>query len=152
MQGSLLLVGLIDCLGGVAESKSSSPTAGATSTTAIPKPEVAGPASKRRCSNSATGPSPPTWPTRKPPPRPPSRQHWSLEALLLSPTATCQYYLILSCSIRPPHTCLTPADDGHHLHQQLRACFAYYHHRRPRQSLRGQTPALVFAQPSFIQA
>ena len=44
---------------------------------------------------------------------------------------------------------LNPADDGHHLHQQLHAYFACYNHRRPPQRLRGQTPAQVFAQPSF---
>ena len=54
-------------------------------------------------------------------------------------------------TVKWEHSYLNPADDGHHLHQQLHAYFAYYHHRRPRQSLRGQTPALVFAQPSFIQ-
>ena len=45
---------------------------------------------------------------------------------------------------------LNPADDDHHLHHQLHAYFAYYNHRRPHQSLLGQTPAQVFAQPSFI--
>ncbi|GAB3637130.1 hypothetical protein GCM10027422_27200 [Hymenobacter arcticus] len=42
---------------------------------------------------------------------------------------------------------LNPADNGHHLHQQLPAYFAYYNHRRPHQSLSGQTPAQIFAQP-----
>ncbi|RZK29296.1 MAG: hypothetical protein EOO63_09360 [Hymenobacter sp.] len=35
--------------------------------------------------------------------------------------------------------------------QRLQAYFAYYNHRRPHQSLGGQTPAQVFAQPSFTQ-
>lgn len=48
------------------------------------------------------------------------------------------------------HIYLNPADDGQHLFHQLDAYFAYYNHRRPHQSLQGQTPAQVFAQtPSF---
>ena len=53
-------------------------------------------------------------------------------------------------TVKWEHTYLNPADDGHHRHQQLQAYFAYYPHHRPPQSLRGQTPAQVFAQPSFI--
>ncbi len=53
-------------------------------------------------------------------------------------------------TVKWEHIYLNPADDGHHLHQQLQAYFAYYNHRRPHQSLRGQTPAQVFTQtPSF---
>lgn len=49
------------------------------------------------------------------------------------------------------HIYLNPADDGQHLFHQLDAYFAYYNHRRPHQSLNGQTPAQVFAKtPSFI--
>jgi putative transposase len=43
-----------------------------------------------------------------------------------------------------------PANNGHDLHQQVQAYFAYHNHRRPHQSLGGQTPAQVLAQPSFI--
>ena len=47
-----------------------------------------------------------------------------------------------SNSIPPPH--------GHHLHQQLHAYLAYYNHRRPHQSLGGQTPAHVYrTNPTF---
>ena len=42
------------------------------------------------------------------------------------------------------HIYLNPANDGQHLHQQLTAYFAYYNHRRPHQSLGGQTPAHVY--------
>ncbi|WP_125932644.1 integrase core domain-containing protein [Hymenobacter glacialis] len=63
-----------------------------------------------------------------------------------------RYHPVLSRLTRPPHIYLNPADDGHHLHRQLQAYFAYYDHHRPHQSLCGQTPAQVFAQPSFIQA
>ena len=53
-------------------------------------------------------------------------------------------------TVKWEHLYLNPADDDHHLHQQLQTYFAYYNHRRPHQSLRGQTPAQVFAQtPSF---
>ena len=45
------------------------------------------------------------------------------------------------------HSYLNPADDDHYLHRQLRTHFAYYNHQRPHQSLSGQTPAQVFAQP-----
>ncbi len=55
-------------------------------------------------------------------------------------------------TVKWEHIYLNPADDGHHLHQQLQTYFAYYNHRRPHQSLSGQTPAQVFAQPSFTQA
>ena len=54
-------------------------------------------------------------------------------------------------TVKWEHIYLNPADDGHHLHQQLQAYFAYYNYRRPHQSLGGQTLAQVFAQPSFIQ-
>ena len=54
-------------------------------------------------------------------------------------------------TVKWEHIYLNSADDGHHLHHQLQAYFAYYNHRRPHQSLGGQTPAQVFAQPSFIQ-
>jgi len=49
-------------------------------------------------------------------------------------------------TVKWEHIYLNPADDGHHLHHQLQAYFAYYNHRRPHQSLGGQTPAQVFAQ------
>ena len=53
-------------------------------------------------------------------------------------------------TVKWEHIYLNPADDGQHLFHQLAAYFAYYHHRRPHQSLRGQTPAQVFTQiPSF---
>ncbi|MEJ7666294.1 MAG: integrase core domain-containing protein [Hymenobacter sp.] len=53
-------------------------------------------------------------------------------------------------TVKWEHVYLNPADDGHHLHQQLHAYFAYYNHHRPHQSLHGQTPAQVFAQtPTF---
>jgi putative transposase len=55
-------------------------------------------------------------------------------------------------TVKWEHIYLNPADDGYHLHHQLRAYFAYYNHRRPHQSLEGQNPARVFAQPSFTQA
>jgi len=55
-------------------------------------------------------------------------------------------------TVKWEHIYLNPADNGHHLHHHLQAYFAYYNHRRPHQSLEGQTPAQVFAQPSFIQA
>ena len=48
-------------------------------------------------------------------------------------------------TVKWEHIYLNPATDGHHLHHQLQAYFAYYYHR-PHQSLRGQTPAQVFAQ------
>ena len=44
-------------------------------------------------------------------------------------------------TVKWEHVYLNPDDDGHHLHQQLNAYFAYYNHRRPHQSLGGQTPA-----------
>jgi putative transposase len=43
---------------------------------------------------------------------------------------------------------LNPATDGQHLDQQLHTYFTYYHHHRPHQALKGQTPAQVFAQTS----
>ncbi len=46
--------------------KRSSRTAGAASATTMRKPKASGRALKRSYSNSATGPSSPTWPTRKP--------------------------------------------------------------------------------------
>ena len=53
-------------------------------------------------------------------------------------------------TVKWEHIYLNPADDGQPLFHQLDACFAYYNHRRPHQSLQGQTPAQVFAQtPSF---
>ncbi|WP_460586156.1 integrase core domain-containing protein [Hymenobacter arcticus] len=57
-----------------------------------------------------------------------------------------------ACGAPSNGSLLNPANDGHHLHHQLRAYFTYYNHRRPHQSLGGQTPAQVFAQPSFTQA
>jgi putative transposase len=54
-------------------------------------------------------------------------------------------------TVKWEHIHLNPADDGHHLHHQLRAYFAYHNHRRPHQSSGSQTPAQVFAQPSFTQ-
>ena len=54
-------------------------------------------------------------------------------------------------TVKWEHIYLNPADDGHHLYHQLQAYFAYYNHQRPHQSLGGQTPAQVFAQPSFTQ-
>ena len=47
-------------------------------------------------------------------------------------------------TVKWEHIYLNPADDGQHLHQQLTAYFAYYNHRRPHQSLGGQTPANVY--------
>jgi putative transposase len=47
-------------------------------------------------------------------------------------------------TVKWEHIYLNPADDGRHLHQQLQAYFAYYNHRRPQQSLGGQTPAHVY--------
>ena len=47
-------------------------------------------------------------------------------------------------TVKWEHIYLNPADDGQHLHQQLTAYFAYYNHRRPHQSLGGQTPAHVY--------
>ena len=47
-------------------------------------------------------------------------------------------------TVKWEHIYLDPADDGRHLHQQLHAYFAYYNHRRPHQSLGGQTPAHVY--------
>ena len=47
-------------------------------------------------------------------------------------------------TVKWEHIYLNPADDGRHLHQQLHAYFAYYNHRRPHQSLGGQTPAHVY--------
>ena len=47
-------------------------------------------------------------------------------------------------TVKWEHIYLNPADDGRHLHQQLTAYFAYYNHRRPHQSLGGQTPAHVY--------
>ncbi|SHL95772.1 putative transposase [Hymenobacter psychrotolerans DSM 18569] len=45
---------------------------------------------------------------------------------------------------------LSPADDGHHLYQQLQAYFTYYNHHRPYQALKGQTPATIYTQtPTF---
>jgi putative transposase len=55
-------------------------------------------------------------------------------------------------TVKWEHIYLNPADNGHHLHHQLQTYFAYYNHRRPHQSLGDQTPAQVFAQPSFAQA
>lgn len=53
-------------------------------------------------------------------------------------------------TVKWEHIYLNPADDGQHLFHQLEAYFAYYNHRRPHQSLHGQTPAQVFTQtPSF---
>jgi putative transposase len=54
-------------------------------------------------------------------------------------------------TVKWEHVYLNPADNGHHLHHQLQAYFAYYNHRRPHQSLGGQTTAQVFAQHLFIQ-
>ena len=34
-------------------------------------------------------------------------------------------------TVKWEHTYRNPADNGHHLHQQLQAYFAYYNHRRP---------------------
>ena len=47
-------------------------------------------------------------------------------------------------TVKWEHIYLNPADDGHHLFHQLDAYFAYHNHRRPHQSLRGQTPAHVY--------
>ena len=44
-------------------------------------------------------------------------------------------------TVKWEHIYLNPADDSQHLFYQLDAYFAYYNHRRPHQSLRGQTPA-----------
>jgi putative transposase len=53
-------------------------------------------------------------------------------------------------TVKWEHLCLNPADDGQHLFYQLDAYFAYYNHRRPHQSLRGQTPAHVYQiNPTF---
>lgn len=53
-------------------------------------------------------------------------------------------------TVKWEHIYLNPADDGHQLHQQLQAYFAYYNHRRPHQSLHGQTPAHVYqTNPTF---
>ena len=53
-------------------------------------------------------------------------------------------------TVKWKHIYLNPADDGRHLHQQLHAYFAYHNHRRPHQSLRGQTPAHVYrTSPTF---
>ena len=46
---------------------------------------------------------------------------------------------------------LNPADDGQHLFHQLDAYFAYYNHRRPHQSLSGQTPAHVYRTDSTFK-
>ena len=54
-------------------------------------------------------------------------------------------------TIKWEHIYLNPAVDGHHLHQQLTAYFAYYNHRRPHQNLDGQTPAHVYrASPTWV--
>ena len=34
-------------------------------------------------------------------------------------------------TVKWEHIYLNPADDGHHLHQQLQAYFTYYNHHRP---------------------
>jgi putative transposase len=47
-------------------------------------------------------------------------------------------------TVKWEHIYLNPADNGHHLHQQLHAYFAYYNQRRPHQSLGGQTPANIY--------
>ena len=53
-------------------------------------------------------------------------------------------------TVKWEHIYLNPADEGHHLHQQLHAYFAYYNYRRPHQSLHGQTPAHVYQNnPTF---
>ena len=49
-------------------------------------------------------------------------------------------------TVKWEHIYLNPADDGQHFFHQLDAYFAYYNHRRPHQSLRGQTLAQVFTQ------
>ncbi|MGI4734888.1 MAG: transposase [Janthinobacterium lividum] len=41
-------------------------------------------------------------------------------------------------TVKWEHIYLNLADDGHQLHQQLQAYFAYYNHRRPHQSLGGK--------------
>ena len=47
-------------------------------------------------------------------------------------------------TVKWEHIYLNPADDRRHQHQQLTAYFAYYNHRRPRQSPGGQTPTHVY--------
>ena len=47
-------------------------------------------------------------------------------------------------TVKWEHLYLNPADNGHHLHRQLQAYFAYYNHHRPHQSLARQTPAHAF--------
>ena len=43
-------------------------------------------------------------------------------------------------TVKWEHIYLNPADDGQHLFYQLDVYFTYYNHRRPHQSIRGQTP------------
>ncbi|MGI4740523.1 MAG: IS3 family transposase [Janthinobacterium lividum] len=47
-------------------------------------------------------------------------------------------------TVKWEHIYLNPADNGHQLHHQLHAYFAYYNHRRPDQSLAGQTIAQLY--------
>ena len=47
-------------------------------------------------------------------------------------------------TVKWEHIYLNPADDDQHLFYQLDAYFTYYNHRRPHQSLRGQTPTLTY--------